>query len=429
MDSYQVEYRLQPGCVTVSTNENQMEFFITNPTDEPIIFKNDGQVTVKEYPALGENCRANDPPGFELIFSYGSGDGDLNLAEICRNITVSRVQGGSWQIMEKYSGKGPYWQIIPRGTTVLKPKESLILLLDNLSVNDKRGETNLTVNFKAPGIQRKAELGILKLAKPQIRRFGTEKARYELEDEVRFTWTLTDYVPVEANLLLDGIPVSGNGTVLKKVTKKIHRLQVRNQAGYLTEAQTEIAFDCYSKIEITKCGSGTVTVCWDTRSMKNCRLNGQAVGKSGSREFPVTGDTEFTLTAIRRVTEITEKKTLSFFMPVILSFQANPQKKQARPLEGFLSLEQVKDPAAVPKTVVPYAAPDPGPIPPPPARITIQFSWKTKNTNSCEIPEAGIRSKNPSDACVGSVERKCTSVILRATGNYGYQVTMTKKIQ
>ena len=92
MDSYQVEYRLQPGCVTVSTNENQMEFFITNPTDEPIIFKNDGQVTVKEYPALGENCRANDPPGFELIFSYGSGDGDLNLAEICRNITVSRVQ-------------------------------------------------------------------------------------------------------------------------------------------------------------------------------------------------------------------------------------------------------------------------------------------------------------------------------------------------
>ena len=431
MDTY--IYCLQCDCVTVSADDQMLELYITNISEDELLLDNVNNVDIANYPGWGEPCSDRDPIGWEFRFSYGETDGDLNTADVCNGITLSMEHGStSWQLIKKEDNKEPYWQVIPKGKVTLKPKESLILVLGNISVNDRRGRTKLTINYKEsknPPVKA-ADISIKKLAKTVIKSFQAEKDKYEAKDDVKFIWELQDYDPAEAWILLDGYGVSGTSYVQQAVALERHTLQVKNNTKYIAQAQTAINFEVGLSINITGWRPGFVVVEWQTKSMENCKINGTAVDKNGSKEFPVSGDADFILTATNVLSKGKEETVAHFLMPVIEEFTIDSHggSNQFQREGNFLSREEVYDEDGSAEVCVPYAAP--GPFPPPPPQFeTIIFSYKTRNATKCSLANSDYHDREASATNVrASVYGGFTSVLLEATGNYGYTVEAVRKL-
>ena len=425
--SYDLTYTIEPELLTLSTN-NSFALYITNRSNEPIIFENEKEIKVNVMPELEDGPQPDYPPGFYICFSYGVRDGDICTKEDAEKIDFHLIShSDTWSIARKVSEViGVYWIVAPSTTCNLNPSESIVMQVENVQCNSALGITYATFQLWIDGSRDEYKRDIIKCPKPIINYFGPEENDYIIGDNVTMKWDLLSADQCEVYFDGKRMPAGLNVEVVT-LEQKTYRLEVQNKAGYVAMESFIPEKSIIKRFEFENYSSNNqVKLVWDTEHVNRCEINGQDMPISGEYTFNVSCDMEFELTAYNLKGEKIASSKLKFLIPIIVQFKmedalCNVDMSNSK----FITLEEVANLYSMPTLIVPYAAPSP-PDPPDPEQ-SINVYWSTQNTDYNEL--SYCTQKLPKEGNIQlQVPSTCKIITLTSYAECGYYVSKDNSI-
>ena len=144
-------YAVSPQYVLISKNSserNVLDIDIKNSGSEPLDFKNDKGLSVKEYPTIDESNTDNGISGFYIYFDYGSNDSDITEYSDGSDIVIT-MYAENWEVSDVMHNDdvGYYWIVAPKCSTIIKNDEDISLRVSNLKCNDAVGTTKVHLKY------------------------------------------------------------------------------------------------------------------------------------------------------------------------------------------------------------------------------------------------------------------------------------------